>query len=244
MIIKLAQLSQQKGSKAFFYTQLESGSEAFSYRQTRLAAAALAQELEKKGIGADKRYIACNLYNGPEFVFLSFAAAYIGATLAVLNPRLSDEERLLRKVELENASNQNNITILTEEDIQRMIIDALGMGIMDLAHEPNGQIPVNPRTMDILAYAERKEKEFDPDHIGLVMFTSGSSGTPQATQLSWRSLQGSVAACSAHVPYRWIRGHGSFARERKPVLALLALSAITPAERCAQFQGHAYIRSG
>ena len=99
-------------------------------------------------------------------MFLSFAVAYLGATLAVLNPRLSDEERLLRKVELENASNQNNITILTEEHIQRMIIDSLGIGIMELAHEPNGQIPVNPRTMEILSYAEKKEREFDPDHIG------------------------------------------------------------------------------
>ena len=31
MIIKLAQLAREKGSKAFFYTQLESGSEVFSY---------------------------------------------------------------------------------------------------------------------------------------------------------------------------------------------------------------------
>ena len=78
MIIKLAQLAREKGSKAFFYTQLESGSEVFSYRQTHLAAAALAQELEKKGLGKDTRYIACNLFNGPEFVFLSFAVAYLG----------------------------------------------------------------------------------------------------------------------------------------------------------------------
>lgn len=196
MIIKLAQLAREKGSKAFFYTQLESGSEVFSYRQTHLAAAALAQELEKKGLGKDARYIACNLFNGPEFVFLSFAVAYLGATLAVLNPRLSDEERLLRKVELENASNQNNIAILTEEHIQRMIIDSLGIGIMELAHEPNGQIPVNPRTMEILSYAEKKEREFDPDHIGLIMFTSGSSGTPKATQLSWRSLHGAAVAAT------------------------------------------------
>lgn len=129
-------------------------------------------------------------------MFLSFAVAYLGATLAVLNPRLSDEERLLRKVELENASNQNNITILTEEHIQRMIIDSLGIGIMELAHEPNGQIPVNPRTMEILSYAEKKEREFDPDHIGLIMFTSGSSGTPKATQLSWRSLHGAAVAAT------------------------------------------------
>ena len=196
MIIKLAQLAQQKGSKAFFYTQLESGSEVFSYRQTRLASAALARELEKRGLGKDTRYVACNLYNGPEFVFLSFAVAYLGATLAVMNPRLSEEERLLRKVELENASNQPNITILNEEQIQRLIIDALGMGIMDLAHQPNGQIPVNPRTMDILSYAEQKEKEFDADRIGLIMFTSGSSGTPKATQLSWRALHGAAVAAT------------------------------------------------
>lgn len=196
MIIKLAQLAQKKGTKAFFYTQLESGSEVFSYQQTRLAAAALAQELEKKGLGTKAHYVACNLYNGPEFVFLAFAVAYLGATLAVLNPRLSDEERLLRKVELENASNQQNITILNEEQVQRLIIDSLGIGIMELAHVPEGQIPINPRTMEILAYAEQKEKQFDPDAIGLIMFTSGSSGTPKATQLSWRSLHGAAVAAT------------------------------------------------
>ena len=257
MIIKLAQLAREKGSKAFFYTQLESGSEVFSYRQTHLAAAALAQELEKKGLGKDTRYIACNLFNGPEFVFLSFAVAYLGATLAVLNPRLSDEERLLRKVELENASNQNNITILTEEHIQRMIIDSLGIGIMELAHEPNGQIPVNPRTMEILSYAEKKEREFDPDpyrahhvHLGLFWHPEGNAAflafAPRCSgggdQGALQTRQRYMAARFTHVSYRWVRSHGAFARKRKPVLALPSLPAIAPAQRCLKFQGYAHLR--
>ena len=50
MIIKLAQLAREKGSKAFFYTQLESGSEVFSYRQTHLAAAALCTGAREKSL--------------------------------------------------------------------------------------------------------------------------------------------------------------------------------------------------
>ena len=57
MIIKLAQLAREKGSKAFFYTQLESGSEVFSYRQTHLAAAALARSA---GIDPEQALQKCN----------------------------------------------------------------------------------------------------------------------------------------------------------------------------------------
>lgn len=65
MIIKLAQLAREKGSKAFFYTQLESGSEVFSYRQTHLAAAALAQELEKKALARTRAILHATCSTDP-----------------------------------------------------------------------------------------------------------------------------------------------------------------------------------
>ena len=173
-------------------------------------------------------------------MFLSFAVAYLGATLAVLNPRLSDEERLLRKVELENASNQNNITILTEEHIQRMIIDSLGIGIMELAHEPNGQIPVNRARWRSFPMRRRKSANSTPTisahhvHLGLFWHPEGNAAflafAPRCSgggdQGALQTRQRYMAARFTHVSYRWVRSYGAFARKRKPVLALPSLPAI------------------
>ena len=89
----------------FFCVQKDARSVTFSYRRARFAAAALAQQLAKRGYGRGTT-LACNLYNGAEIVILSLAAAYGGFTLALLNPRLSYEERKLRIVELENATGE------------------------------------------------------------------------------------------------------------------------------------------
>lgn len=195
MIRELQRLAQNKGGKVFFYAQLDKNTLSFSYRQTRFAAAALAREIEKRGI-AKTGFVACNLFNGPEFVFLALAAAYGNFTLAVLNPRLSKDEQILRKIELENATKSGKVEVLTEEVIDRLLLEGMGLSVSDLARL-DGVIPAYPRALEILDYAEKHEDEFDPSRIGLVMFTSGTSGTPKATQLSWVNLIGSANAANA-----------------------------------------------
>ena len=98
MIAQLAEMAYRKAGQMFFCVQKDARSVTFSYRRARFAAAALAQQLAKRGYGRGTT-LACNLYNGAEIVILSLAAAYGGFTLALLNPRLSYEERKLRIVE-------------------------------------------------------------------------------------------------------------------------------------------------
>lgn len=195
MIHTLARLARHKGSKAFFHTQSDEGSVSFSYSQTRFAAAAIARELNARGYGEGK-YVVCNMYNGPEFVFLILAAAYGGFTLAVLNPRLSEKERTLRKVELESATRQHDIEVLTEQKIKRLMMDVMGMDAMDIARRPDGGIPMDATALQIVAYAEAREENFDDAQGGIVMFTSGSSGTPKATLLTWEGIVGAARAAN------------------------------------------------
>lgn len=235
MIQELAVLAREAGGKVFFHAQMDEGPLSFSYRQTRFAACALARELAKRGVTAGS-YVACNLYNSPAFVFLVLAAAYGGFTLAVLNPRLSDEERLLRKVELENAAqrahtvatrratqglqpqlsqpaqpsqlsthadasparhtaNPTPIEILDEAAVNRLLLEGMGMRVSELGKD-DGILEMTPAVMDVLDEATRRERAFDYTCTGIIMFTSGTSGTPKATELTWQALAGSARAAN------------------------------------------------
>lgn len=123
MIAQLAEMAYRKAGQMFFCVQKDARSVTFSYRRARFAAAALAQQLAKHGYGRGTT-LACNLYNGAEIVILSLAAAYGGFTLALLNPRLSYEERKLRIVELENATGEAGIDVLEQSAVERLMIDA------------------------------------------------------------------------------------------------------------------------
>ena len=48
---------------------------------------------------------------------------------------------------------------------------------------------------------QRYQERFDGDNAGLVMFTSGSSGTPKAAFLTWNSLMGSAAGANEVLRY-------------------------------------------
>ncbi len=173
-----------------FCVQREGRSVTFSYRRARFAAAALARELEKHGYRRGTT-IACNLYNGSEVVLLSLAAAYGGFTLALLNPRLSSDEQRLRLVELENATGEAGIDVLERRNIDRLMIDATGCDQMEFADLPEAQLP---GVAALEAYARECEGAWDANEAGIVMFTSGSSGTPKAAMLPWGSITASAAS--------------------------------------------------
>jgi len=195
MINTLARLDNLKGTRPFFRIHEEADTVAFSYRQTRLAAAALAKGLAERGV-TEGTYVACSMFNCAEFVFLTLAAAYGGFTLAVLNPRHSDEERHLRLVELEGSIEQQGIAVLEERDVEAILLATIGMGVRDIPAFSNGSVPVRPNVMEALDYAAQREAAFRTSNVGVVMFTSGTSGTPKATQLTWRGLMGSAQAAN------------------------------------------------
>ena len=95
MIMHLSEWAKRKPQAPFFCVQGDRQSIEYSFRRAHIAAAALARELERHGMSATGT-LACTMYNGAELVLLSLAAAYGGYTLALLNPRLSPEERQLR----------------------------------------------------------------------------------------------------------------------------------------------------
>lgn len=192
MIAQLAEMAYRKAGQMFFCVQKDTRSVTFSYRRTRFAAAALAHQLAKHGYGRGTT-LACNLYNGAEIVVLSLAAAYGGFTLALLNPRLSYDERKLRIVELENATGEAGIDVLEQPTVERLMIDATGYGLADFASLPEGSVP---HATQLEAYARECEAAWDAEEAGIVMFTSGSSGTPKATLLPWSCITGAAAAAN------------------------------------------------
>ena len=167
MIAQLAELAHRKAGQMFFCVQKDARSVTFSYRRTRFAAAALARQLAKHGYGRGTT-LACNLYNGAEVVILSLAAAYGGFTLALLNPRLSYEERKLRIVELENATGEAGIDVLEQPTVERLMIDATGYGLADFAALPEGSVP---RAAELEAFARECEQAWDGQEAGIVMFS-------------------------------------------------------------------------
>ena len=125
MITHLSEWAKRKPQAPFFCVQGDKQSIEYSYRRAHIAAAALARELERYGMTANGT-LACTMYNGTELVLLSLAAAYGGYTLALLNPRLSADERQLRLVELENATGEHGMDVLTNQMVNRLLIDATG----------------------------------------------------------------------------------------------------------------------
>lgn len=192
MIAQLADMAYRKAGQMLFCVQRDGRSVTYSYRRTRFAACALARELEKHGYGRGTT-LACNLYNGAETVLLALAAAYGGLTLALLNPRLSADERRLRIVELENATGEVGIDVLEKHTLERLMIDATGYDFVEYADLPEGSVP---QAEQLEAYARECERDWDAEEAGIVMFTSGSSGTPKATMLPWSCLIGAAKAAN------------------------------------------------
>lgn len=255
MIAQLAEMAYRKAGQMFFCVQKDARSVTFSYRRARFAAAALAQQLAKRGYGRGTT-LACNLYNGAEIVILSLAAVYGGFTLALLNPRLSYEERKLRIVELENATGEAGIDVLEQSAVERLMIDATATGLADFAALPEGSVP---HATQFEAFARECEQAWDGQEAGIVMFTSGFFGNPEghafAVGLHHRCRHRGkprfgvgkpwcVADGAAHVPHWRLPNHGALSSERWLVHRVRALQPRACAERRAEFPRYAYFCSG
>lgn len=87
----------------FTYVDDKGAEIAYSYREVRMLAAALAWHLRHRGVtrGAS---VAVDLTNGPMFVLLVLAAAYGGFSLVTLNHRLTSSEKLTCLLELKRSA--------------------------------------------------------------------------------------------------------------------------------------------
>lgn len=195
MIAHLSDLAARRPHDLFFCVQTSKRPVEYRFARAHLAAAALARELERHGMKAGGT-IACTMYNCTELVLLSLAVAYGGFTLALLNPRLSAEERQLRLVELENATGERGMDVLTAQMVNRLFIDATGFDVEGFTRVPPDSSALVRLSEDLGEFTERHQAENDPDNSGLVMFTSGSSGTPKAAFLPWRCVMASAASAN------------------------------------------------
>lgn len=195
MIEHLTDLAQRNPDALFFCVQGDKQSVEYSFRRSHIAAAALARQLERHGMKAGGT-LACNMYNCTELVLLALAAAYGGYTLTLLNPRLSADERQVRLVELENATGECGMDVLTKGMVDRLLIDAMGFDAAGFAKVPAVSSILTRLEADLEGFSKQKVEAFDASASGLVMFTSGSSGTPKAAFLPWACLMGSADAAN------------------------------------------------
>lgn len=195
MISHLAEMAHRGADKLFFCVQQDARSIEYSFQRAHFAAAALARQLDRRGVKPGST-IACTMYNGAELVLLILAAAYGGFTLALLNPRLSSDERQLRLIELENATGDRGMDVLTDNVVNRLMIDATGFDAAQFAYAADESAASLEFESALEQYAQMREAAFDGAEAGVVMFTSGSSGTPKAAFLPWNCIMASADAAN------------------------------------------------
>ena len=87
----------------FTFVEEDGAEVAYSYREVRMLAAALAWHLRHRGVQHGSA-VAVDLSNGPMYVMLLLAAAYGGFYLVALNNRLTSSEKLARLLELKRSA--------------------------------------------------------------------------------------------------------------------------------------------
>lgn len=204
------QLAEQFSDREFIYTSKKS----YSYNEVKNMSDLLAKGLLKLGI-KNREHVAVSMANYPEFIFLTFALAKIGAVKVPVNYRLRSDELSY---------------ILAQSDaVCLVIMDKLGnLDYLDilksvcpeiLEGKPCERFPLlrhiiifsesgNVNYMEALSFNDVIEqgKELSdseladaqskyPDEVVDILYTSGTTGKPKGVMVThdnlWRSAYGS-----------------------------------------------------
>lgn len=194
-----------------FFTFVDSfGHElAFTYKQARIISAALARRLKSQGV-ASGDIVVVEADNSPEFVFLALASAYADFTLAALDVRLSEGDRVAQKLTLERFGGRVAMHIDSQR-LRGMLRRArdlvLGMAdasavIESICGTPRWERSIMGQKQDVIDdtvhFAEREAHLFDANSLALIVFSGSSTNKSKAIPLTWNNLmQASVAANQA-----------------------------------------------
>lgn len=179
---------------------------SFSYLELKLLAVALASELEKRGVRRG-HCVSLDMGNCPGFIISILAAAYGGFSLAVLNRRLSDEEKNIRMRELRMSRGLTLAYHLNEARVSSLLRSVEAV----VSEDPRSrgtlfgrgkkqevdQFFLTTDQRSLIHFAERNAALYTSASDALILFTSGSSGTSKAVVLSWDNICGSARAANS-----------------------------------------------
>jgi acyl-CoA synthetase (AMP-forming)/AMP-acid ligase II len=165
---------------------------ALNFRQLREHIQRTVAALNRLGVGRQDR-VALVLPNGPEMA-TAFIAVASGATAAPLNPAYRAEEFEFYLSDL------NAKAVLVErgsESPALAVAETLGVRIIEVhvpADAPAGVFDLVARTAQSAPAPAARPGFAEPDDIGLILHTSGTTSRPKIVPLSQRNLCASAQA--------------------------------------------------
>lgn len=124
MIGAFESMVRQYPERTFFtYVDAQGNESVMAYRETRVLAAALAKRLSDQGVKRGD-CILVSLRPNTFFVPLVLAAIYGGNPLLLLDPALSESEKLSRMLEVERSLASRIAARVTEDNLSKLVSDA------------------------------------------------------------------------------------------------------------------------
>ncbi|WP_165251938.1 AMP-binding protein [Adlercreutzia sp. ZJ304] len=188
----------------FTFIDEENVETAFTYRFTRLVAAALARRLQYLGVRAGE-VVAVDLPNSPEFVFFALACAYGGFTLMPLNHQASSSEKLSRIMEAQRGGLRVACQIDTERARQLVgrarqafadECDVIASIVGNLRRERAIMGARQDLVHDTVHFAERAAHLFSGNTREGIIVTAGVKSRAKLVMLSWVKLAAASRALS------------------------------------------------
>ena len=165
-------------------TAVVTGDEQVSYADLTARIRAISALLRGRGVGVGDRVAVC-AFNRVEILELLFACGRLGAVLVPINNRLTSSEARFQLEDCEPSA------VLAEAAFEDMLRSA----------------GTDPEDLDVFATLARAEgigvsesgqEHGAPEHALLLVYTSGTTGTPKGAVLTQRSLHYTVLNGLAH----------------------------------------------
>ena len=170
-----AALAEDASAPALWYVGgAQDASQTYARGRVDALARAIGAALRSRGVRAGD-YVPVDVLNCPLLACALVAAARGGWALVTLNARLAPAEKRLRLQALSRALGRELPEPLGEDGLMELAV----AGAREGAQEP---VPAA-----------------DGSDTAVVMFTSGTTGTPKAVPLTWENLCGSARAANARL---------------------------------------------
>ena len=158
-----------------------------SWRELHHAASKCAAGLVQRGVQPGER-VALHLGNGPEFVILSLACAWMGAVLVPISARA-------RSAELEYSLNDSGAVAVVCAEELAALLPAAAM-LPALRHRfstgPAAQAPFEPLAALMQAQPLATPHAAHEEELAVLLYTSGTTGQPKGAMLTHFNIAHSV----------------------------------------------------